>query len=217
MGRDYASMNPRRESRPELTRCHCTKCGKTLYFNLKRHTFQNDLPLGGAGVEDPHRPRCNKCLALGKVPLRSALRAKVWHKNPLRAPIPVRIKLEGVNADPNQIIAAKYTCPHQVIWKTPNGQVLYQWYRRPGKSPKQRWSGIHFKRQFGTIYLEERKRGPSVWVYRFFARGVRRKVRIGTTEQYRTREQATEAARGAVGLGLAGRPGSKSRAVESPH
>jgi integrase len=50
--------------------------------------------------------------------------------------------------------------------------------------------------QFGSIYLEDRKRGPSVWVYRFIENGERRKVRIGTIEQYRTGTEATKAAEG---------------------
>jgi integrase len=50
--------------------------------------------------------------------------------------------------------------------------------------------------QFGSIYLEERKRGPSVWVFRYSENGVRKKVRIGTARQYRTRAEATKAAEG---------------------
>jgi integrase len=50
--------------------------------------------------------------------------------------------------------------------------------------------------QFGSIYLEERKRGPSVWVFRYSENGVRKKVRIGTARQCRTRAEATKAAEG---------------------
>jgi hypothetical protein len=161
MGRAYELMNPRRKSRPELIRCHCIKCGKTLYFNSKRGRFESDLPIGGKAVEDPHRPRCNKCLALRKRPgatvpqpyssfqsvRRVAIRAEALRKNPLLAPVEVRYKVEGVKAEPNQIVAVRYSCPHLSIWKTPDGKLLHEWRRRPGESPKaRRWSGIHYER-----------------------------------------------------------------------
>jgi len=144
MGRAYPSMNPRRNSRAELIRCHCIKCGKTLYFNSKRGKFESDLPIGGKAAQDAHRPRCNKCERRIR---RFALRAERLHKNPLLAPLAVRFKLEGIDVESNEIVAVKYWCPHLVVWKRPGGQVIYQWRRRPGKSPKaRRWSGIHYKR-----------------------------------------------------------------------
>src|SRR5712692_2020301 len=48
--------------------------------------------------------------------------------------------------------------------------------------------------QYGSIYLEQRKYGPAVWVYRYFENGRRKKVQFGTVEQYRTKSQAEKAA-----------------------
>src|SRR5437588_8840370 len=48
--------------------------------------------------------------------------------------------------------------------------------------------------QLGTVYLEERKFGPAVWVYRYYENGRRKKVRIGTLEEYATRAEAMKAA-----------------------
>lgn len=48
--------------------------------------------------------------------------------------------------------------------------------------------------QFGSVCLERRKRGPDVWVYRYFEHGRRKKVVIGTVEQYRTKAEALKAA-----------------------
>src|SRR3989442_310909 len=50
--------------------------------------------------------------------------------------------------------------------------------------------------QFGSIYLEQRKHGPAVWVYRYFENGRRRKVPIGTTAKYATKTEATKAVEG---------------------
>ncbi len=50
--------------------------------------------------------------------------------------------------------------------------------------------------QFGTVYQEERKHGPALWVYRYFENGRRKKVQLGTVEEYRTRSEATKAAEG---------------------
>jgi integrase len=50
--------------------------------------------------------------------------------------------------------------------------------------------------QYGTLTLESRTRGPSVWTYRYFDRAngrKRRKVIVGTVEQYRTRAMAKRA------------------------
>ncbi|MBA3914374.1 MAG: site-specific integrase [Acidobacteriales bacterium] len=57
--------------------------------------------------------------------------------------------------------------------------------------------------QFGTIAREDRKRGPAVWVYRYVENGARKKVQIGSLEQYRTKSEATKAAEG---LRLAANP-----------
>jgi integrase len=58
-----------------------------------------------------------------------------------------------------------------------------------------------FKRkryQQGSLNLEERKRGPAVWVYRWWERidgkPIRRKLHVGTLKQYRTESGAHAAA-----------------------
>jgi integrase len=48
--------------------------------------------------------------------------------------------------------------------------------------------------QYGSIYREERKHGPAVWVYRYCENGRRKKVQFGTVDEYRTRSQAEKAA-----------------------
>src|SRR5581483_10244953 len=50
--------------------------------------------------------------------------------------------------------------------------------------------------QFGTVCKEGRKRGPAIWVFRYSENGIRKKVRIGTVEQYRTKVEASKAAEG---------------------
>ena len=51
--------------------------------------------------------------------------------------------------------------------------------------------------QRGTLGLEERSRGPDVWIYRYFefeaGRKRRRKAIVGTEEQYPTRAAAERA------------------------
>ena len=61
--------------------------------------------------------------------------------------------------------------------------------------------GILFRRkryQQGSLNLEERKRGPAVWVYRWWERvdgkPIRRKLHVGTLKQYRTESRAHVAA-----------------------
>lgn len=59
-----------------------------------------------------------------------------------------------------------------------------------------------FKRaryQYGSLVLEERKRGPAVWVYRWWERDingkpVRRKLQVGSVERYATESAAQGAA-----------------------
>ena len=58
--------------------------------------------------------------------------------------------------------------------------------------------------QHGSLVLEERKRGPAVWVYRWWeadinGKPVRRKLQIGSSEQYAT-ESAAQAAADALRL-----------------
>jgi len=53
--------------------------------------------------------------------------------------------------------------------------------------------------QQGSLVLEERKRGPAVWVYRWWEKDingkpVRRKLQIGSAEQYPTESVAQAAA-----------------------
>src|SRR6266404_6377524 len=66
--------------------------------------------------------------------------------------------------------------------------------------------GILFRRtsyQQGSLKLEERKRGPSVWVYRWWEKdtnghAVRRKAQVGSLEEYpneSTAQAATDALR----------------------
>jgi hypothetical protein len=67
--------------------------------------------------------------------------------------------------------------------------------------------GTLFRRtryQQGSLFLEERKRGPAVWVYRWWERDingkpVRRKLQIGSSTQYST-ESAAQAAADALRL-----------------
>ena len=61
--------------------------------------------------------------------------------------------------------------------------------------------GILFRRkryQQGSLNLEERKRGPAVWVYRWGekvdGKPIRRKLHVGTLKQYRTESAAHVAA-----------------------
>src|SRR5579872_4491024 len=62
--------------------------------------------------------------------------------------------------------------------------------------------GILFRRvryQEGSLKLEERKRGPAVWVYRWWEKDingkpVRRKEQLGTVEQYPSESKAQAAA-----------------------
>src|SRR5713101_2737647 len=62
--------------------------------------------------------------------------------------------------------------------------------------------GTLFRRtryQHGSLVLEERKRGPAVWVYRWWERDingkpVRRKLQIGSSTQYSTESVAQAAA-----------------------
>ena len=58
-----------------------------------------------------------------------------------------------------------------------------------------------FKRtryQEGSLQLEERKRGPSVWIFRWWDRDINgkrvcRKVQVGSREQYQTESAARTA------------------------
>lgn len=67
--------------------------------------------------------------------------------------------------------------------------------------------GALFRRtryQHGSLSLEERKRGPAVWVYRWWEKNingkpVRRKLQVGSAEEYAT-ESAAEAAADALRL-----------------
>src|SRR6266404_3197828 len=67
--------------------------------------------------------------------------------------------------------------------------------------------GILFRRtryQEGSLKLEERKRGPAVWVYRWWEKDingkpVRRKEQLGTLERYPT-ESAAQGATDALRL-----------------
>ena len=80
--------------------------------------------------------------------------------------------------------------------------------------------GILFRRtryQQGNLTLEERKRGPAVWVYRWWERDIngkrtRRKVQIGTLEQY-PNESKAQAAADALRLTINHQP----RRNEPPH
>ncbi len=56
--------------------------------------------------------------------------------------------------------------------------------------------GVLFRRkryQQGSLNLEERKRGPAVWAYRWWekvdGKPIRRKLHVGTLKQYRTESQ----------------------------
>ena len=49
--------------------------------------------------------------------------------------------------------------------------------------------------QYGHVALERRQRGPSVWTFRYYdANGERKKLRIGTTDEYSTMGAAEKAA-----------------------
>ena len=49
--------------------------------------------------------------------------------------------------------------------------------------------------QYGSVVRESRKRGPDVWVYRFYDyNGAHKKLLIGTVEQYSTKAMAIKAA-----------------------
>ncbi len=120
MGEAYSLMNPLRAERPELVRCHCTVCKRTLYFNVRLGRFQDDLPIGMRPVDDPHRPSCRECGPTH----RFALRARTFAKNPLLAPMSVRIRLKGTKAKGNEIVAIRYSCCHRVTWKFPDGKLI---------------------------------------------------------------------------------------------
>ena len=71
--------------------------------------------------------------------------------------------------------------------------------------------------QQGNLTSEERKRGPAVWVYRWWERDIngkrtRRKVQIGTLEQY-PNESKAQAAADALRLTINHQP----RRSEPPH
>jgi integrase len=74
-------------------------------------------------------------------------------------------------------------------------------YPELGRQYRLNNGGILFKRtryQQGSIELEPRKRGPSVWVYRWWERDingktVHRKVQVGTSERYRSESAAMAA------------------------
>ena len=154
MGKSYAQMNPVRSSRSELLRCHCTKCGKTLYFNLRHGKFEEKLRIGGLPVVDPHRPHCRRCARMmpGKAAVRRfALRAKVFRKRPTLAPIPVRLHLEGIKTPDNEDIAVQYLCRHTETWKTPQGKEIWQARRGP------KWWHGHSYEQYKK---DPRVRGP---------------------------------------------------------
>lgn len=49
--------------------------------------------------------------------------------------------------------------------------------------------------QFGHVAREARRRGPDIWVYRFYDHtGAHKKVPVGTTDDYRTKAEALKAA-----------------------
>jgi hypothetical protein len=49
--------------------------------------------------------------------------------------------------------------------------------------------------QYGNVTRERRKRGPDVWVYRFYDYiGAHKKVLIGTVDEYPTKAAANKAA-----------------------
>ena len=67
--------------------------------------------------------------------------------------------------------------------------------------------------QHGSLVLEERKRGPAVWVYRWWEKNingkpVRRKLQVGSAEKYAT-ESAAEAAADALRLTINNPSGSR--------
>ena len=77
--------------------------------------------------------------------------------------------------------------------------------------------GILFRRtryQQGSLHLEKRKRGPAVWVYRWWekdikGKSVRRKFQVGHCRQYPT-ESAAQAAADALRLTINNQSGRKS-------
>src|SRR5438270_495887 len=82
-----------------------------------------------------------------------------------------------------------------------------QSYSGPGCQCRLNKGGILFRRtsyQQGSLKLEERKRGPAVWVYRWWEKDisgktVRRKAQVGSLEQY-PNESAAQAATDALRL-----------------
>jgi integrase len=49
--------------------------------------------------------------------------------------------------------------------------------------------------QYGNVIRESRKRGPDIWVYRFYDyNGVHKKLLIGTVDEYATKRAAQKAA-----------------------
>jgi hypothetical protein len=122
MGKSYSVINPLRASRSELIRCRCTKCKRTLYFNvnLGKFTDTDELPIGRRLIEDAHRPSCRKCGPTR----RFALRAQTLARNRGLAPSVVRAQLEGIHAVGNQTLAIRYSCQHKVEWKMPDGELI---------------------------------------------------------------------------------------------
>src|SRR6266851_2619986 len=84
---------------------------------------------------------------------------------------------------------------------------LKQSYSQRGCQCRLNKGGTLFRRtryQEGSLKLEERKRGPAVWVYRWWEKDingkpVRRKLQIGSSVQYST-ESAAQAAADALRL-----------------
>src|SRR6266852_7072347 len=79
---------------------------------------------------------------------------------------------------------------------------LKQSYSQRGCQCRLNKGGTLFRRtryQEGSLRLEERKRGPAVWVYRWWEKNtegkpVRRKAQIGSLEEYPNESRAQAAA-----------------------
>jgi len=87
----------------------CKSCRKISYFSVTGKRFVQGPKRGGPLRDDPFRPNCFRC---SRPMMRRAVTRKVYERDPLRVPLPVRKQLQSGLAEwpPSHEIAVQYTC-----------------------------------------------------------------------------------------------------------